>query len=132
VGADVAINASDPEVVSRVVAETAGGAHGVLITAVSNQAFSQGIQLARRRGTIVLTGLPPGNFPVPIFDVVLKRLTIRGSIVGTRNDLNEALAFAAERKVFAQVHTTTLDRINDVFDALRRGTVHGRTVLQMS
>jgi D-arabinose 1-dehydrogenase-like Zn-dependent alcohol dehydrogenase len=41
-------------------------------------------------------GLPPGEFPTPIFDVVLKRLTIRGSIVGTRKDLQEALQFAAE------------------------------------
>lgn len=132
VGADLALNASDPEVVSRVVQATGGGAHGVLITAVSNQAFSQGIQLARRRGTIALTGLPPGTFPVPIFDVVLKRLTIRGSIVGTRNDLREALAFAAERKVLAQINTTPLERVNDVFEALRKGSVHGRTVLQMN
>ena len=46
--------------------------------------------------TSVLNGLPPGDFPVSIFDVVLKRLTIRGSIVGTRKDMQEALQFAAE------------------------------------
>jgi D-arabinose 1-dehydrogenase-like Zn-dependent alcohol dehydrogenase len=40
-----------------------------------------------------IAGLPQGNFPPLIFDVVLKRLTIRGSNMGTRNDLTEALAF---------------------------------------
>ena len=52
--------------------------------------------LSQRGGTCVLNGLPPGEFPVSIFDVVLNGYTIRGSIVGTRLDLEEALAFAAE------------------------------------
>jgi propanol-preferring alcohol dehydrogenase len=69
-----------------------GGAHGVLVTAVSPIAFRQGIAVTRRGGTCVLNGLSPGDFPVPIFDVELKRITIRGSIVGTRKDLQEALA----------------------------------------
>ena len=58
----------------------------------------------RRRGTVSLVGLPPGDFATPIFDVVLKRITIRGSIVGTRKDLAEALAFAAEGKVHSHIH----------------------------
>jgi propanol-preferring alcohol dehydrogenase len=41
---------------------------------------------------VSLVGLPPGDFPTPIFDVVLKRITVRGSIVGTRKDLAEAIA----------------------------------------
>jgi len=45
--------------------------------------------------------LPPGEFPISIFDVVLSGYTIRGSIVGTRLDMEEALAFAAEGRVKA-------------------------------
>ena len=37
-----------------------------------------------------LVGLPPGEFQTPIFDVVMNRITIRGSIVGGREDLAEA------------------------------------------
>jgi Zinc-binding dehydrogenase len=69
------------------------------VTAVSPYAFSQTLRLVRRRGTVSLVGLPPGEFPTPIFDVVLKRITIRGSIVGTRRDLDEAIGFAVEGKV---------------------------------
>jgi propanol-preferring alcohol dehydrogenase len=77
----------------------------------------------------VLVGLPPGEFPVSIFDVVLNRHTIRGSIVGTRLDLEEALAFAAEGKVKATIETLALESINHVFDRLRTGQVNGRVVL---
>jgi threonine dehydrogenase-like Zn-dependent dehydrogenase len=53
--------------------------------------------MVRRKGTVSLVGLPPGDFPTPIFDVVLKRITIRGSIVGTRADLAEGIASVGSR-----------------------------------
>jgi propanol-preferring alcohol dehydrogenase len=129
VGADVAVNAKSPDAAEQVIKATGGGAHGVLVTAVSPAAFSQALRLARRRGTVSLVGLPPGEFPTPIFDVVLKRITIRGSIVGTRMDLAEALAFASEGKVRTHIHRAELDDINKIFSALKTGTVDGRVVI---
>jgi propanol-preferring alcohol dehydrogenase len=87
--------------------------------------------MARRKGTVSLVGLPPGQFATPIFDVVLKRITIRGSIVGTRKDLSEALAFAAEGHVKAHIHRRRLEQVNDVFEALKGGTVDGRVVIDI-
>ena len=101
------------------------------MTAVSVPAFSQALQMVRRKGTVSLVGLPPGDFPTPIFDVVLKRITIRGSIVGTRKDLAEALAFAGEGSVRAHIHTAPLESINEIFAALKSGTVDGRIVLDL-
>jgi alcohol dehydrogenase, propanol-preferring len=83
--------------------------------------------MLRRRGTCVLIGLPPGEFPVSIFDVVLSRYTLRGSIVGTRKDLEEALRFAAEGKVKATIEQPPLDSINEVFSRLREGKVNDRS-----
>ena len=130
-GADVAVNAKSPDAVEQVLKATSGGAHGVLVTAVSPRAFSQALHLARRKGTVALCGLPPGEFPTPIFDVVLKRITIRGSIVGTRKDLAEALAFAAEGKVRAHIHQARLEDINNIFADLKEGKVDGRMVVTM-
>jgi propanol-preferring alcohol dehydrogenase len=131
-GADVTVNAKSPDAVELVTRCTDGGAHGVLVTAVSVPAFSQAIRMARRKGTVSLVGLPPGDFPMPIFDVVLKRITVRGSIVGSRKDLEEALAFAAEGKVRAHIHTAPLQSINEIFAALKSGTVDGRMVLDLA
>lgn len=128
-GADIALDATDPKLVETVQRETGGGAHGVLVTAVSRAAFGQAIACARRRATVSLVGLPPGDFPAPIFDVVLKRITIRGSIVGTRRDLTEAIAFAAEGKVKATVASRPLEDVNAVLDQLRAGKVEGRIAL---
>ncbi|ACK50766.1 Alcohol dehydrogenase GroES domain protein [Methylocella silvestris BL2] len=128
-GADIAIDAREPDAVAQVIKATGGGAHGVLVTAVSPPAFGQAIRLVRRNGTVSLVGLPPGDFPTPIFEVVLKRITIRGSIVGTRRDLDEAIAFAAEGKVKAQIARAPLEDINDIFAKLKAGEIEGRMVL---
>ena len=85
--------------------------------------------MLRSGGTCVLVGLPPGNFATPIFDVVLKRLTVRGSIVGTRADLREAIDFAARGAIDVEFETRQLDEINEIFEELKRGTVNGRIVL---
>jgi propanol-preferring alcohol dehydrogenase len=130
-GADVAVNAASPDAIEQVVKATSGGAHGVLVTAVSPSAFVQALHMARRRGTVSLVGLPPGDFATPIFEVVLKRITIRGSIVGTRKDLAEAIAFAAEGKVRSHIHQARLEDINGIFSSLKEGKVDGRMVITM-
>jgi propanol-preferring alcohol dehydrogenase len=128
-GADLAVNALANDAVDKVLAATGGGAHGVLVTAVSTAAFAQALKMVRRKGTVSLVGLPPGEFPTPIFDVVLKRITVRGSIVGTRRDLDEAIAFATDGKVKAEVTKVPLAQINDVFDRMKAGKIDGRVVL---
>ena len=130
-GADAAIDAGAPDAARQVMKLTGGGAHGVLVTAVSPGAFTQALRLVRRKGTVAFVGLPPGNFETRIVDVVLKRITIRGSIVGTRKDLAEALQFAAEGKVRAHIRRAPLGAINQVLADLRNGKVEGRMVLDL-
>lgn len=131
-GADVTVNALDADAAEQAIAATAGGAHGILVTAVSPAAFAQSLKMVRRKGTVALVGLPPGEFPTPIFDVVLKRITVRGSIVGTRRDLDEAIAFATEGKVKSHITTAPLSDINAIFERLKKGEIEGRMVLDMS
>jgi propanol-preferring alcohol dehydrogenase len=131
-GADFIVNAKVGEPSAAVKKATDGGGHGVLITAPSLGAFKQGVSMTRRRGTCVLVGLPPGDFPVPLFDVVANCITIRGSFVGTRQDMAEALAFAANGKVRADIELQPMSAINQVFDRLQRGNVASRVVLDFA
>lgn len=125
-GAEFTINARSEDPVEKVNEITGGGAHGILVTAVHPQAFGQAIGMARKGGTIVFNGLPPGDFPAPIFDIVFKALTIRGSLVGTRQDLEEALDFYARGLIKPTVEACSLEDVNDVFEELRQGKVDGR------
>jgi propanol-preferring alcohol dehydrogenase len=130
-GADLTVNAKEENPAEAVRKATGGGAHGVLVTAVSRGAFAQAVNMVRRRGTIALVGLPPGAFPLDIFSVVLNRITVRGSIVGTRQDLREALDFAAEGKVAPHYSWDTLDNINAIFARMKEGHIDGRVVMRI-
>ena len=129
-GADMVVNAVTQDPVKEVQLALRG-AHGVLVTAVSRSAFSQALGMLHKRGTMSLVGLPPGDFALPIFDVVLNAKTVRGSIVGTRKDLQEALAFAGEGKVRTVFKEERLDDINAVFERMERGDIEGRVVMRI-
>nr|WP_244939717.1 alcohol dehydrogenase AdhP [Acinetobacter guerrae] len=131
-GADVGINALKVDVKEEVLKATGEGCHGVLVTAVSPKAFEQAVSIIRRGGTMVLNGLPPGKFDLSIFDMVLDGITVRGSIVGTRLDLKEALDIAARGKVKAHISVEPLENINDIFDRMEHGKIDGRIVIDFN
>jgi propanol-preferring alcohol dehydrogenase len=129
-GAEIALDAREIDPAQE-LQKRLGGVHGVLVTAVSPKAFEQAFGVLRSRGTMSLVGLPPGAFALPIFETVLKRITVRGSIVGTRQDLEEALDFAGSGAVAAHFSWDKLENINAIFARMEQGGIDGRIVLQL-
>lgn len=127
-GADVTINGSEVDPV-QAIEESVGGVHGAISVAVTKKAFEQAYKSVRRGGSLVVVGLPNAELPIPIFDTVLNGVTVKGSIVGTRKDMQEALDFAARGKVRAIIETQPLDQINEVLERLEKGQINGRVVL---
>jgi propanol-preferring alcohol dehydrogenase len=130
--AEIVVNASHQDPAAE-IQRAIGGAHGR-----ARDRPSLGRPLPRPSGCCAAAGRARSSgcrrvsFRPRSSTVVLKRLTIRGSIVGTRGDLAEALAFAAHGHVKATVETQPLEAINDVFARLRTGDVRGRVVLQVA
>jgi propanol-preferring alcohol dehydrogenase len=131
-GASITVNARHQNPAEVIRRETGGGVQGVLVTAVSEKAFEQAIGVVARGGTVVFNGLPPGDFPRNIFGLVLNGITVRGSIVGTRLDLQESIEFAAAGKVKATIETARLEDINNIFDRMHKGKIEGRVVIDMT
>lgn len=129
-GADITVNGlkNDPaqDIINKV-----GGVQAAISVAVTQKAFEQAYSSVKRGGTLVVVGLPNADLPIPIFNTVLNGVTVKGSIVGTRKDLQESLAFAAQGKVRTNIETQPLDSINDVFHRLEKGQINGRVVLTM-
>src|SRR3954452_9991492 len=88
VGAEHLINPLEEDPVGAI--QRLGGADAAISTAVSPQAFEQAFRSLARGGRLVCVGLPADNhLEIPIFETVLGGLDLRGSIVGTRHDLEE-------------------------------------------
>ncbi|WP_071396886.1 alcohol dehydrogenase AdhP [Bacillus tuaregi] len=129
-GADITINGLKVDPVET-IKEKVGGVQASVSVAVTKKAFEQAYQSVKRGGTLVVVGLPHDELPIPIFDTVLNGVSVKGSIVGTRKDMQEALDFAARGKVRSQIETAPLDSINEVFDKMSSGKINGRIVLKM-
>ncbi len=127
-GADAVVNASRED--AKEAIGSLGGAHVVVNLAPTADAIAQGFEALRRAGTLVLVGLPPGNFTLPILGSVAKGIRILTSAVGTRQDLREVLALAAARKVKTVAEIRRLDEINEVFKRMREGQISGRVVVE--
>jgi len=61
------------------------GPHAVILVAVTEKPFQQAAEYVRPRGTVICIGLPAGAYlKAPVFDSVIKMVTIKGSYVGNR------------------------------------------------
>ncbi|AOT09294.1 alcohol dehydrogenase AdhP [Pseudoalteromonas luteoviolacea] len=130
-GADLCIDYQHTDPAQQIQTQF-GGVQAVICTAASKAAFDSAYQSVKRGGKCVLVGLPNDALPIPIFDTVLKGISVIGSIVGTRQDLIECLEFAASGKVRAIVQTQPLANINQVFEQMLNSDIQGRIVLTMN
>lgn len=109
------------------------GPHAVLLIAPSEKPFQEASQYIRPRGTIVAIGMPADAYlRAPVFDTVVKMITIKGSYVGNRRDTAEAIQLFARGLVSTPIEVTGLSQLQEVFDRLRAGTVKGRIVVDTS
>jgi len=119
--------ATSTDVVKDVRAATADGEgpHAVVLLAVAEKPFQQATQYVRKRGTVVAIGLPANSFlKAPVFDTVIRMITIKGSYVGNRKDTAEALDFYRRGLIKAPVKIVGLSELQQVFDLMRELFFH--------
>ncbi|UDM32601.1 alcohol dehydrogenase AdhP [Lentilactobacillus laojiaonis] len=130
-GADIAINRHDSDV-SEQIQEKVGGVHNAQITAVNADAFTTAINALRPDGKLVAVALPQGDMALNIAKTVLDGIQVKGSLVGTRQDLAETFQFGAEGKVKPIVQTRRLEEINDIIDEMKNNKIVGRMVIDFT
>lgn len=96
-GAEYFFDFKTDDVVKEIL-DTASGVHATVCTPVSKAGFRQSYDVIRRGGKCALIGLPPKDMPLQIFNTVLNGVSVVGSMVGTRKDLEECLEFADMKK----------------------------------
>jgi propanol-preferring alcohol dehydrogenase len=126
-GASITLNAAKINVVKEL--RNAGGVHAALVTSAAKAAYDAAFPSVRPGGILLVVGLPSESLCFPPILMAASEIRIKASSVGTRQDMRELLAMAAAGKVHCEVATRPLTQVNEVFEQLRRGQVHGRIVL---
>jgi alcohol dehydrogenase, propanol-preferring len=129
-GADHTVNARTSDPVAAI--QALGGADVAISVAVSPKAMRQAFDSLKRGGRLVLVALPKDNeLPLPIFETVLKGISVIGSIVGTRLDLAEVFELHAAGRTQVIAEGRKLDDVNACFEAVLAGTVPARLVFEL-
>jgi alcohol dehydrogenase, propanol-preferring len=128
-GATHTVNATTTNAVKEL--RRRGSAHIVLVTSGSKTAYDTAFYCVRPTGTLLAVGLPANEISFPAIMMAAGEVNIKASAVGTREDLRQVLALAAEGKLHCQVATRPLAEINTIFDEMRAGKISGRIVLTM-
>jgi propanol-preferring alcohol dehydrogenase len=129
-GAEHVVNATHEDPVAAI--QALGGADAAVVTAVSPKAFAQAFDSVRRRGRVVFVARPADNHvEIPIFETVLKGITVVGSIVGTRVDLAETYELHARGLTRVVRETRRLDDVNEAIGQVERAEIDARIVFDL-
>jgi alcohol dehydrogenase, propanol-preferring len=128
-GAEHTVNARTEDPVARI--QELGGADAAICLAVSPESMRQAFDSLKRGGRLVLVALPKDNeLALPIFQTVLKGISVIGSIVGTRLDLTEVFELHAAGRTRVIAESRKLDEVNASFDEVLAGKVAARLVFE--
>ncbi|KAJ6071014.1 alcohol dehydrogenase [Penicillium canescens] len=104
------IDYNDPEATKKIVASVGGGGlTGVVICTDSVEATEWSLKLLRPHGVCVPLGLPERGSRFPAFDIMFKKLEVKGSLVANQRLVSDMMNFVAKIGVWSHVQTIQLE-----------------------
>lgn len=90
-------------------------------------------QLLKRDGTLCLVGLPDHPHPSPaVGNLIFKRRSIVGSLIGGIKETQEMLDFCAEHDISADIEIIPIQDINQAYERMLRNDVKYRFVIDLA
>ena len=86
--------------------------------------------LLKRDGTMTLVGAPATPHPSPnVFNLITKRRSLAGSMIGGIPETQEMLDFCAEHAIVSDIEIIRMDEINEAYERMLKGDVKYRFVI---
>jgi len=127
---------ADEVVVSRNRDEMKAHANGldfILNTVAAPHDLDAFLTLLKRDGTMVLVGVPPEPHPSPnVGNLIFKRRSLAGSLIGGIPETQEMLDFCAEHNIVSDIETIPIQRIEEAYARMLKSDVKYRFVIDMA
>lgn len=89
--------------------------------------------MLKRDGSLVLVGAPASPHPSPgVFNLIFKRRSLAGSLIGGIAETQEMLDFCAEHGIVSDIEMIPIDAINDAYERMLKSDVKYRFVIDMA
>ena len=127
---------ADEVVVSRNADEMAKHANSfdfILNTVAAPHNLDAFTGLLKRDGTMTLVGAPAESHQSPnVFNLIFKRRSIAGSLIGGIAETQEMLDFCAEHGIVSDIEMIAMQDINEAYERMLKGDVKYRFVIDIA
>jgi len=127
---------ADEVVVSKNAAEMAAHENSfdfILNTVAAPHNLDAFLVLLRREGTMTLVGAPATPHPSPqVFNLIMKRRHLAGSLIGGIAETQEMLDFCAEQGIVSDIEMISIGNINEAYERMLKSDVKYRFVIDMA
>ncbi len=103
----------------------------ILDTVSAEHDYNMYLSMLKTNGKMVCVGAPPTPAQVPAFNLIFKRRTLAGSLIGGIPETQEMLDYCAEHNIVSDVEVIAIKDINECYERMLNGDVRYRFVIDM-
>lgn len=125
------LNMSDAGAHDRLLALAGEKVRGVIDFVGSPDTLEFALNVAGKGASIIVVGLFGGSLNLSLALLPSRNLTLRGSYVGTLQEMRELLELNDQKKLLqVPIREMPIESLNDALEALEQGRVQGRIVVK--
>jgi alcohol dehydrogenase (NADP+) len=106
--------------------------HFILDTVSAPHDLNAYLNLLRRDGTLTLVGAPDKDPSITVFNLIMKRRQLAGSLIGGIKETQEMLDFCSDHGITSDVEVIPIQKINEAYERMLRSDVKYRFVIDMA
>lgn len=127
-GADEVVFSKDADA----MAKHAGSFDLLLDTVSADHDFNAYLGLLKLDATMVVVGVPPNPQPVNVFQLLLPRRNLAGSLIGGIAETQEMLEFCGKHNIVCDIELIRMQQINEAYERMLKSDVKYRFVIDMA
>ncbi len=97
---------------------------------MKNNDWNAMLSLLDTNGKVILVAAPEENLNIPPFGLILRQISVTGSFIGAKKEVEEMLQFASETGVRPWAQVIPMEKVNEGIKLVRENKVRYRVVLQ--
>jgi uncharacterized zinc-type alcohol dehydrogenase-like protein len=94
--------------------------------------YNMYLAMLKTDGVMICVGAPPEPAQVPAFNLIMKRRSIGGSLIGGLPETQEMLDYCAAHNIVSDVEVINIKDINEAYERMLKGDVRYRFVIDMA